>query len=150
MSKPVYISVPKVLIEMHDRFPEVVGELLAQVMKGLPSFALTPAEENLPKKKRESRLKELEKEAAPAFARAIALAIEDGDPDRADDLLGRLDDKFTGLLITVEQLTSATIPLQIVVQIYIENKKLIRADVTSCKTPNEVIDLVLGTASGRL
>lgn len=157
---PDTTPVPKVLLDNAKRFPALVGELLQQVKQGLPCLDLSVEDQALPKKKKEEALKALEKDATPRLRRAIALAIEDGDENKADDIVTRLDhvedgapaplDNFKDLLITAEQLSAATIPLQVVVQMYLPNQKLFRSDVADCKSVSEVISLVLGTASGRL
>jgi hypothetical protein len=145
---------------MQADYPKLVGELISRYRAGLPSLTLTPPDDQLPKKARDEKLKKLEKAAIETFQYAAALAVEGGDESLAKDLVDHFthkndgvpapDDKFKDLLITAEQLTSATRPLGIIVQLYREGVKLSRSDVTKCASFTELMTLVLGTASARL
>lgn len=156
------IPVPKVLIDAQHDYPHLVAELmqLCARAQGLPSLTLASPDDTLQGKARAEKLKKLEKAATPDLQLAMALAVEGGERDLAQDLVEHFtkqedgvpapDDKFKDLHITTEQLVAATRPLGIIVRLYRDSIKLSRSDVTDCKSFTELVTLVLGTASSRL
>jgi len=156
---------PELADDIAVRFQNMRQELVSRASDaaGLPPLVLDAQElaELGTEQAIADKRKKLEKAAIPALRRAIAMALKDDDSGSADVILTGLDVTTGGapdpqdnlrvnFFLTNPELLAALTPLREIVRIYQAAARITANQVTKQKTVRDIMDLVLGAASGRL